>query len=110
MYTILEWAARVLLPALATLYGTLGTLWGLPNVAPVVGTIIAVDTFLGLFLGLAQRSYDASGAKFDGNIVVMGSPDGGKTFSLELDKDPDELAAMDKITFKVEASSVNPPA
>ena len=105
-YTILEWVARVLLPATATLYGALGGLWGFPNVPQVVGTIVAVDTFLGLFIGLAQRSYDSSAAKFDGNVVVSTNDNGVKTFSLELDKNPDELASMDKITFKVLPSTL----
>lgn len=109
-YTILEWVARVLLPALATLYAAVGALWGFPNVAQVVGTVVAVDTFLGLFLGLAQKSYDASTAKYDGSIVVMNTTDGGKHFSLELGKNPDEIASMDKITFKVLPSAISPSA
>lgn len=107
-YEILEWVARVLLPAVATLYGTLGSIWGLPNVTAVVGTIVAVDAFLGVFLGFAQKSYDNSSAKYDGNIIVMGTPDGGKTFSLELDKNPDELAEMNTIKFKVDSSNISP--
>jgi hypothetical protein len=103
-YTILEWVARVLLPGVATLYAALGALWGWPNVSQVVGTIVAVDTFLGLFLGLAQKSYDNSTAKYDGNIIVLDTQDGGKTFSLELDKNPDDLAQMDSIKFKVNPS------
>lgn len=105
-YTILEWVARVLLPAVATFYAAVGALWGWDNVTQVVGSIVAFDTFLGLFLGLAQRSYDASSQKFDGNMIVMNSADGGKTFSLELDKNPDELASMDKITFKVQPATL----
>jgi hypothetical protein len=100
-YTILEWVARVLLPAVATLYTAVGALWGWPNVTQVVGTIVAADAFLGVFLGFAQRSYDSSAAKFDGNIIVMGTPDGGKTFSLELDTNPDDMAEKSQITFKV---------
>lgn len=106
VFKTLEYITRVVLPAVATLYAALGSLWGLPNVTAVVGTIVAVDTFLGVLLGLAMKSYDASEAKFDGNIVVMNTQDGGKTFSLELDKNPDELAEMDKIVFKVVPSTL----
>lgn len=101
LFKTLEYITRVVLPAVATLYAGLGALWGFPNVTAVVGTIVAVDTFLGVLLGFAMRSYDASGAKYDGNVVVMSSPDGGKTFSLELEKNPDEIAEMSKIVFKV---------
>jgi hypothetical protein len=105
MYTKLEYLARVVLPALAVLYVALASLWGFPNGAAVVGTITALDTFLGVFLGFAQKAYDASPAKYDGNIVIMNTQDGGKTFSLELDKHPDELAQMTQVVFKVDPTN-----
>lgn len=101
-YTRLEWIARVALPSLAALYVALATIWGFPYGPQVVGTVVAVDTFLGLLLGYAQKTYDASDAKYDGEIVVLDSEDGGRTFSLNLDKHPDELAEMSKVVFKVD--------
>lgn len=101
-YTILEWVARVLLPALGTLYGAVGALWGVPNVGAVVGTIVAVDAFLGVFIGLAQKAYDASGAGFNGEITVTPTGSGGSALSnLVLEKDPSELQ---KLVLKVNAS------
>ena len=40
--------AQIYLPALATLYFALASIWGLPYVEQVVGTITAIDTFLGV--------------------------------------------------------------
>lgn len=56
-YDILKWIALVGLPALGTLYATLGDIWGLPCVVQVVGTITAFDTFLGVTLGISNHQY-----------------------------------------------------
>lgn len=101
-YVILEWVTRVLLPATATLYLALATLWGFPYGPQVVGTIVAVDTFLGLFIGMAQKSYDRSDAAFNGSIVAQPGDSGTVLSGLILDKDPAELQ---KLVLKV-----TPPA
>jgi len=54
-YNTLKWIAQILLPALATLYLALAGLWGFPHTEAVVGTITALDTFLGALLGLGLR-------------------------------------------------------
>ena len=51
-YDILKWIAMYLLPAAGTLYFALAGIWGLPYGEQVVGTITAVDTFLGVILGI----------------------------------------------------------
>lgn len=56
-YDVLKWIALILLPALGTLYFTLSTIWGLPNGEQVVGTVTAIDTFLGVLLGLSSSQY-----------------------------------------------------
>lgn len=40
-------------------------------------------------------------SKVHGKMVVIKREDGGKTFSLELDEDPERLAKLDSVTFKV---------
>ena len=57
IYDILKWTAQLLLPALATLYFSLSSIWGLPYGEQVVGTITAVDAFLGIILGISSVSY-----------------------------------------------------
>ena len=56
-YDILTFVAQIFLPALAALYGALGGIWGLPYIEQVVGTIIAIDTFLGLLLGFSTAEF-----------------------------------------------------
>lgn len=56
-YDILKWIAMYLLPAIGTLYFALAGIWGLPFGEEVVGTITAVDTFLGVILGISSAKY-----------------------------------------------------
>ena len=58
MYDILKWIAQYLLPASGTLYFALAGIWGLPYGEQIVGTITAVDTFLGVLLGLSTIQYN----------------------------------------------------
>lgn len=56
-YDILKWVAQYLLPAAGTLYFGLASIWGLPYGEEIVGTITAVDTFLGVLLGISSANY-----------------------------------------------------
>lgn len=56
-YDVLKWIAQYVLPALATLYFTVASIWKLPYGEQVVGTITAVDTFLGVILGISSVHY-----------------------------------------------------
>ena len=58
VYDALKWIAMILLPALATLYFALAKLWTLPYPEEVVGTISAIDVFLGALLGIASNLYE----------------------------------------------------
>lgn len=58
-YDILKWVAQILLPGIGTLYFALAGIWNLPFAEEVVGTITAVDTFLGLLLGISTVNYNA---------------------------------------------------
>ena len=60
VYDILKWIAQYFLPALGTLYFALAGIWGLPYGEQVVGTVTAVDTFLGVILGISTLQYNKS--------------------------------------------------
>ena len=62
-YDILKWIAMYLLPAAGTLYFALAGIWGLPYGEQVVGTITAVDTFLGVILGISTSQYNKTADK-----------------------------------------------
>lgn len=57
-YDKLKWIAQYFLPALGTLYFALAGVWGLPYGEQIVGTITAVDTFLGVLLGISTAQYN----------------------------------------------------
>ncbi len=62
-YDVLKWVAMYLLPALGTLYFALAGIWGLPYGEQIVGTITAIDTFLGVILGISTASYNKDSTK-----------------------------------------------
>ena len=57
VYDVLKWIAQYLLPALGALYFALSTIWNFPYGEQVVGTITAIDAFLGAILGLSSATY-----------------------------------------------------
>lgn len=103
-YDALKYLAQVVLPALGTLYFALAGIWSLPSAQEIVGTIVAVDTFLGVVLHLSSTAYAKSDARFDGEINVSETPE-KKEFSLDLkDMHPEEIEKKDELTFKVNSS------
>lgn len=58
VYDVLKYIAQIVLPALATLYFALAGIWGLPYGEEIVGTITAVDTFLGVILKISSNNYN----------------------------------------------------
>lgn len=61
VYDVLKWLTQIVLPALGTLYFGLAQIWGFPYTEQVIGTITAVDAFLGIMLGISSYSYDGEG-------------------------------------------------
>ena len=61
LYDILKWIALILLPALGTLYFAIAGIWGLPYGEQIVGTITAVDAFLGAVLQISTDAYYKGG-------------------------------------------------
>jgi len=58
LYDVLKFIAQILLPAIGTLYFALAKIWGFPYPAEIVGTISAVDAFLGALLGISTMQYN----------------------------------------------------
>lgn len=58
VYDILKYIAQIGLPAVGTLYFALAGIWDFPYGEEVVGTITAVDTFLGVMLGISTANYN----------------------------------------------------
>lgn len=56
-YDVLKFIAQIFLPALAALYSALAGIWGFPYAEAIVGSITAVDAFLGAILANASSKY-----------------------------------------------------
>lgn len=103
LYDFLKFIALVLLPALGTLYAGLAGLWGLPAAEQITGTVLAIDTFLGVVLHISASEYNGTA---QGTINVEETATGGRIFNLELDGDPEyELEGKDRVIFRVQKSS-----
>lgn len=61
-YDFLVWIAQIVLPALGTLYAALSGIWGFPYGEQIVGTLTAVDVFLGALLKISNEKYKATQA------------------------------------------------
>jgi len=102
IYNKLKFVALILLPALSTLYFMLAAALGLPYVEQVLGTIAAIDTFLGAILGLSTKAYNASDAKFAGDLVIRPGEEGKTNYTLALNNNPEEFSSKKEIIFKVD--------
>ena len=58
VYDVLKWIAQILLPAAATLYFALAGIWNLPYAEGISATIMAIDAFLGVILGISTAQYN----------------------------------------------------
>jgi hypothetical protein len=58
VYDVLKFVAQIVLPAIGTLYFALARIWGFPYAEEIVGTITAVDAFLGALLGISTMQYN----------------------------------------------------
>lgn len=57
VYDILVYIAQVALPALGVLYAALAKTWGFPYGTEIVGTLAAIDVFLGSVLKISSNKY-----------------------------------------------------
>lgn len=58
LYSVLKRIAQIVLPAIASLYAALAGIWGFPYGEQIVGTITAIDFFLGTLLGISTAQYN----------------------------------------------------
>ena len=56
-YDILKKVALIILPALATLWLTVGKIWNLPYTTEIGATVTAVAVFLGACLEVSSKNY-----------------------------------------------------
>jgi len=89
-----------LLPAVGTLYFALATIWNFPAGEQVLGTLLAVQAFIGVVMGVSTKQYEESGEKYDGQINVADTAN-KLAYDLQLKGHPEELKDKDEVIFKV---------
>lgn len=104
-YNVLKPIALVWLPGVGTLYFALSAIWGLPHPEQVIGTITAIDTFLGAGLHLSSKAYTPPEPVPDGHLVVDDSNPEKTTMQLEFQAPPEKIKTQSHMVLKV----VHPP-
>lgn len=100
LYDFLKWVALVLLPATGTLYFALSQVWGFPAGEQVVGTVVALELFLGTLLGVSNSTYKRSGAAYDGDLV-MGEGESANSWMLDFTTSLDDIPEQERVVLKV---------
>jgi hypothetical protein len=109
LYNALVFIAQIVLPALATLWFTVGGIWSLAHTTEVVGTITAVDLFLGAILKLASYQYYKNGANFDGSVGIVEDEEGTPKVKVDLARDLGEVIEDDPGKHSIEFRINRPP-
>jgi ABC-type transport system involved in multi-copper enzyme maturation permease subunit len=60
MYDFLKWLAMFFLPALAVFVKTVFAIWNIPFGEEISSTIVALNAFLGMCLGISSINYQKS--------------------------------------------------
>lgn len=60
IYNILKWLSQFFLPAIGTLYVAIATIWSFPYTEYIIGTLAAIDTFLGSLLMLNDKKIEST--------------------------------------------------
>lgn len=101
VYDVLKYFARYILPASATLYFALASIWGFPYGEEVVGTIAAINIFLATVLGISTTEYKKLGQDTDGVLIVDKLPDNATESFISFDKSEAEVAGMRTVKLTV---------
>lgn len=103
-YDVLKPIALIWLPAIATLYTVLAAIWGFGDVEAVVGSISAVDGFLGAALHLSTNPTPQQSSS-GGQLVIANTESGGKSMYLVLESEIEDLEKQKQILLTVTPKS-----
>lgn len=101
-YDTLKNYALLYLPGLGTLYFTIASIWHLPWAEEIVGTIAALDTFLGVILKISTQRYTPPPPPSDGQVLLNQA---GDKMVMNLNVTPDEIAGKKYITLAVDPAA-----
>lgn len=67
-YNFLKSIALIWFPAFITLVSTFAAIWGIPYAEQILATLVAVNTFMGVVLGVSNANYLKTGT--DGTLKI----------------------------------------
>ena len=100
-YDLLNKFTKYYLPAIATFYFTLATIWGLPYGEQILGTIGATELLLGVIIAASKKGYVPPSPTTSGEILIDIQEEGEDLLTVALDKPVSELRDLDNVTFQV---------
>jgi imidazoleglycerol phosphate synthase glutamine amidotransferase subunit HisH len=102
-YTAVKHTAALVLPAAGTLYFALAQIWRLPNAEEVMGTIAALNTFLGIVLGISVKSYNSSDTKYVGDVMFepVDGDETTKRMVAHLNTHPQVISSRSEALFRI---------
>lgn len=98
LYDKISALVKYILPASGTLYFALAEIWNFPYPEQVVGTIVAITTFLGAVIGLSKSSWEKNP---DGDLLIDESDPEKDIFSLQIPTDPNDLKKQDIMRLRI---------
>lgn len=104
LYERLKFFTMIVLPALATLYLTLGYIWGFPAIEQTVGSMTAISTFLGVVLRISSKTYQQSDRRFAGTLNISETEHGTILHDLAYDGPLENIEGQKEITFRVHST------
>lgn len=99
LYSKVKWLIVVVIPAAGTLYFALAKIWTLPAGEQILGSLLAVQAFLGVIFAISTNQYNNSDAKFDGSVTLSETED--KHIVAVEGIHPEEMAKKDEVLLKV---------
>lgn len=110
LYDILKYVAQIGLPALATLWASLGSIWDWENTEQTVNTIVAVNVALGALLAISRVSWGRSEERYDGVALIQETPPDQDDVITDLlfKKTPEEVAGKGELTLTVQKIPMYP--
>lgn len=112
LYDGTKWAAQIFLPALGAFIFALSGVWGFDTTGKIVGTITAVDAFLGLLLKKSNDKYVEDLAtlhqadlqnldKVEGDLYIAPVPGADPELTAAWDVHPDDFKDKETVTLRV---------
>lgn len=100
VYYAFRFISWVVIPVFSALWYIISGILHTSTPSPVVGVVIAIDAYLGISLQIsAARQHRQKRAGY----IVRADTENKRTFTLELEMDPEEFQHEDELVFKMRA-------